>query len=589
MNGSGFEREELQKNEKYAYSFAEPLSAEDLIQFYRNIEDYIKKTHYYESFSYILPMVADPYEGGGSEIYRSIAELDPAKFDRWSVIGKLNLSMIKDGKVFTVDTIFASVNSKSITVKTNSDADAVLKMMEESFPKRLTETDDTQKRENAKTNSPAFIRQNFDEAIDAAWADGITGWRIWKLYRLQKGRSACDAIRTFLIERPDVAYCHEFDEFDWHRHGFLLQYPTCLLIGEAEDAKKLAAEEPELIDACRRENIHVIGGNFAPSFWDAFDRKNYAITMTEYPGTADDAATNIWVTLDEETDDAEQRADAETNGPAFVRQDFEEAIGASYADRIDGWKTWKLYRLQKGWSACEAIRYYLIDRPDVMFCHELCRNTKFLLSEPTYLLIGETEDAKKLAADEPELIDACRRENIHVIGGDCASSFWDAFDRMNCTVTTEKLPKPVNETETYIKVTLHEEPDVQQQREVDTTGWARSTVFYADAHGKETTKEKAKSVYITEYDANGNRIMETYMVRSKRSGSLKKRLSGLIRGIIGKRKSKKQSKTAVVQTCGTALKGWMCPHCGMRNTNGMLFCLGCGSRKDDNADSGNDA
>ena len=143
----------------------------------------------------------------------------------------------------------------------------------------------------------SFHVLDFLDFIKDDYLDGIEGWRVFKLFELQADRPAPDAVESFLRTRPDVEYCRRRNAGLW-----LFREPTYLLIGSRQDAKAFSAAAPALSDACRRENIHVIGGNSC-GFWDCFDETGYSLEIEEYPGSADDAATYGYVSRKKETGD----------------------------------------------------------------------------------------------------------------------------------------------------------------------------------------------------------------------------------------------------------------------------------------------
>ena len=144
---------------------------------------------------------------------------------------------------------------------------------------------------DAPTAEPPFRKIPFEDFIDASGLDGIEGWRVYHFYQLQAGRPVEDAVAQFLRERPDLRSC-ETDEWLRRFRG----YPTYLLVGSEQDVCLLCARNARLVNACREGNIHLIGGN-STRFWDCFDNAPYSVFVTEYPGSADDAATYGYVKL----------------------------------------------------------------------------------------------------------------------------------------------------------------------------------------------------------------------------------------------------------------------------------------------------
>ncbi len=133
-----------------------------------------------------------------------------------------------------------------------------------------------------------FRQASFQDELDP-WLDDLHGWMMYKLYILAEGKEASRAVERFLKERPDLRCYREYGKS-------FLDLPTYLLIGSMQEAKDFSGREKELAAACRQKNIHVAGGS-CKSFWDAFDEKQYWVSVREYPGSADDAATYGDVTL----------------------------------------------------------------------------------------------------------------------------------------------------------------------------------------------------------------------------------------------------------------------------------------------------
>lgn len=131
----------------------------------------------------------------------------------------------------------------------------------------------------------AFLETDFRDELDLDYYDGLSGWRMWKVYRLRKGLDIAPAEEEFLRDRPDEK------RYDW-----LHRYPSYLIVGEHGEAERFAEERPDLIRACGSAGIHVISGS-CESFWDSFDKKDYSVEVEEHPGSADDAATYGYVKL----------------------------------------------------------------------------------------------------------------------------------------------------------------------------------------------------------------------------------------------------------------------------------------------------
>lgn len=130
-----------------------------------------------------------------------------------------------------------------------------------------------------------FLESRFNDELNMGYLDGFSGWRMMKVYHLRRGLEAAPALAGFLRDRPDN-----------RKYPFLKDDPCYLFVGDGEDAHRLAAEQPALLDACRRAGLHVVDGSCL-AFWDAFDGKAYHLDIDEYPGSADDAATYGYVTL----------------------------------------------------------------------------------------------------------------------------------------------------------------------------------------------------------------------------------------------------------------------------------------------------
>ena len=142
-----------------------------------------------------------------------------------------------------------------------------------------------------------FKRILFVDAIDASYLDGINGFKIWNLFELQTGLSVPAGMKQFLTIRPDIQYSLQSGL------GFLQEYPTYVMVGSAREVKDFYLANPELVDSCRCERIHVIGGEYT-SFWDCYDETWNTIHVEEYPGSADDAATYGNVTITTESNKA---------------------------------------------------------------------------------------------------------------------------------------------------------------------------------------------------------------------------------------------------------------------------------------------
>ncbi len=162
--------------------------------------------------------------------------------------------------------------------------------------------------------------------------------------------------------------------------------------------------------------------------------------------------------------DARTIAEEEAVLRAFHSVRFEEALGTYGIDGVNGWKVWKLYVLQSGWDPIEALRLFLQTRPD-LWCRRFGSYANFFLSEPTYVQMGSKDDARNLAAAQPDLITAFIRENIHVIGGNCGTAFWDSFDKTDYFVTAEEYPGSADDAATYAYVTLHNSLQDEKQSE----------------------------------------------------------------------------------------------------------------------------
>ena len=136
--------------------------------------------------------------------------------------------------------------------------------------------------------------------------DDFNGWNILKLYEMREGQDIPAAVRDFLKTRPDVQYCYDDGLSSPAHRSWLLREPTYVMVGSIAEVKSFCAANRELVSACVKENIHVIGGNYL-SFWDCFDKTRNHISVNEYPGSADDAATYGDVILNKTADGTEIR------------------------------------------------------------------------------------------------------------------------------------------------------------------------------------------------------------------------------------------------------------------------------------------
>ena len=143
-----------------------------------------------------------------------------------------------------------------------------------------------------------FRQKRFEDAVEEDSMDGFSGFRMLKIFELQAGQPISAAMRRFLEERPDVAYC---ESQGGNFSSWFLEEPTYVMAGDGPSVRAFADKEKELVAACRRENIHVIGGSYT-CFFDSFDRAQYYLSFQEYPGSVDDAATYVYVTLDREAE-----------------------------------------------------------------------------------------------------------------------------------------------------------------------------------------------------------------------------------------------------------------------------------------------
>ncbi len=149
--------------------------------------------------------------------------------------------------------------------------------------------------------SALFQRVYYNSELGKEGLDGLTGWTTYKFFQLREGKEPAQALARFLQLRPDKRGILRRG-----RYGrSYLEDPTYILIGSRDEARDFALREAELTETCRRENIHLIGGTYR-RFWDGFDRKDYWVTIEEYPGSADDAAVYGYVTLS--CEDGESRS-----------------------------------------------------------------------------------------------------------------------------------------------------------------------------------------------------------------------------------------------------------------------------------------
>ena len=238
------------------------------------------------------------------EYLKRLSEADPAK----RAVTKTRYCLLHEGRYFEID-LYPFWSDRAICeIELSDEHDQVVLPPELKIIREVTDDPAYQNAALARIlpekalpdRTPMeelFRQRRFEDAVEEDPMDGFNGFRMFKIFEMKAGQPIAPALQRFLQERPDVAYCEKQGSFS----RYFLKEPTYVMVGDGPTVRAFADEEKELVAACRRENIHVIGGSYT-CFFDSFDRAQYYLSFEDYPGSADDAATYVYVSLDREAE-----------------------------------------------------------------------------------------------------------------------------------------------------------------------------------------------------------------------------------------------------------------------------------------------